>query len=108
MAPYSGTKPQAIVGPNSSKIVPYKMTDDTASISFKLRANFRKDRNPPPPANNTPSYPKPTPAPSNPYNYNNNRPSYPTPSPNPYLPNPNPYTPNPAPAPYNPTPSPFG
>lgn len=113
MPPFSGRKPQVIVGPQSSKIVPYKMTDDHATISFKMRASFRKGAAPPPSNNNgrnglnfhnnnKPSYPTPTPKP-NPNPYIPNKPSYP--SPNPYnppaQPRPNPYVnPTPRPSPY--------
>jgi type II secretory pathway pseudopilin PulG len=81
------------------------MTDDHASISFKLRANFRKGAAPPPSNNsggngfNKPRYPN-----SNPYVPKNDKPTYP--NHNPYLPpkpKPNPYTPSPAPNPYTPT-----
>lgn len=92
MPPYSGRKPQVMVPPQTNKCIPYKMTDDHASISFRMRANFRKGVAPPPSHNNHnndnngglnfhDNKPKPSP---NPYLPNNNRPK---PSPNPYLPN---------------------
>ena len=66
------------------------MTDEAASISFKMRAGFRKGQ--PVAPKPAPAPQQPTPAPVNPYN---NIPSYPTPTPNPYVNPANPYV-NPA------------
>lgn len=45
MAPFSGTRrPKISVAPGEYKLIPYKMTDANACISFKIRATFSKGR----------------------------------------------------------------
>ena len=42
LPPYSGTKPQLVVGPGEDKIMIYKMNGTTAKLNFKLLASFKK------------------------------------------------------------------
>lgn len=52
LPPYSGRNPEVSVSPYSSKIITYRMIDAAASISFKMRATFRKGDPVAPPSNN--------------------------------------------------------
>lgn len=42
MPPYSGMKPQVIVGPGEDRVMIYKMNGTTAKLNFKLLASFKK------------------------------------------------------------------
>lgn len=62
--PYSGRNPEVTVSPYSSKIIPYRMVDAAASISFKIRTTFRKGDPVAPPSNNNQPVPSPQPGPN--------------------------------------------